>query len=191
MHREQLKQLLRSHQPYDLAEAGALDHFNAFLKAVPTCFERSHLAGHVTASAWLLNPAGDKVLLQHHAKLGIWIQFGGHCDGDPDVLKVAHVEAHEETGLPKDAIKPLSTLLFDVDVHHLPQHKGVPAHWHYDVRFVFEVDDKLPLAKNHESHEIKWLALDEVRHYTPPGNSVLRMVEKTRTLGNIRAVQAA
>ncbi len=46
-----------------------------------------------------LNNLGDKVLLLHHAKLDKWLQPGGHCDGDPDVLRVALKEAEEESGL--------------------------------------------------------------------------------------------
>src|SRR5258706_12466368 len=67
----------------------------------PRCFHRDHLPGHITASAWIVNEDFSKVLLILHAKLGRWLQPGGHADGDENVLSVASREAEEETGLTK------------------------------------------------------------------------------------------
>ena len=34
--------------------------------------------------------------MTHHKKLGMWLQLGGHCDGETDLLKVALREAKED-----------------------------------------------------------------------------------------------
>ena len=47
--------------------------------------------GHFTASGFVIHPAGDRVLLIHHAKIGAWLQPGGHIDpGDLSPLAASH-----------------------------------------------------------------------------------------------------
>ena len=43
----------------------------AFVAAEPGAFERTTQAGHVTASAWIVNPRKESALLVHHRKLGL------------------------------------------------------------------------------------------------------------------------
>ena len=45
-------------------------------RLTPDCFHRSCQVGHITGSAWLVDIAGDRVLLAHHRKLGRWLQPG-------------------------------------------------------------------------------------------------------------------
>ena len=49
------------------------DQMLAFLHSHTDCFKRSCKPGHFTGSAWLINPAGDKVLLTLHHKLQRWM----------------------------------------------------------------------------------------------------------------------
>jgi 8-oxo-dGTP pyrophosphatase MutT (NUDIX family) len=90
----------------------------------------------------------DKILLIHHRKLNKWLQPGGHCDGDTDTLAVAIKEVEEETGV---VIKPNDQVIIDLDIHRIPERKGIPAHDHYDVRYLLEADSSLPLLQNHET----------------------------------------
>ena len=62
-------------------------------------FLRERLAGHFTASCWLVDRGGGRVLLTHHKKLGFWLQLGGHADGERDLRRAALKEAEEESGL--------------------------------------------------------------------------------------------
>ena len=119
------------------------DRMLHFIGSTPDCFERTHAEGHMTGSAWLINPAGDKALLTLHHKLQRWMQTGGHADGDPDTLRVALREAEEESGI--SGILPESTEIFDIDIHLIPARpaKGEPAHYHYDVRYLLRHSSKI------------------------------------------------
>src|SRR3546814_19569559 len=64
------------------AEQSALAAVFIELLDDPDAFERRRLAGHFTASAWLVDGAGPRVLLSHHRNLDRWLQLGGHADGD-------------------------------------------------------------------------------------------------------------
>jgi 8-oxo-dGTP pyrophosphatase MutT (NUDIX family) len=111
-------------------------------------------------------------LLLHHRKLNRWMQPGGHADGDLDLLAVALREAREESGL--RSIEPVSGEVFDVDIHEIPPFKDIPAHYHFDVRFLLVADDSEVPSQNDESNEVKWIELSEIGRYTDE-ESVLRM----------------
>lgn len=174
--REELLAALRLLVPYSPREAAMRDRIAGFVARHENCYDRSLLAGHVTGSAWIVDPLRRKTLLTHHAKLHKWLQPGGHADGDSDILRVASREMLEETGLAGVALRGGG--IFDVDAHDIPERKGVPAHVHYDIRFAFEADPAHPLHVSDESHELAWIELDRVASLNTD-ESVLRMVEKT------------
>jgi 8-oxo-dGTP pyrophosphatase MutT (NUDIX family) len=115
--------------------------------------------------------------LLHHGKLGRWLQPGGHADGDPDVVRVALREAREETSL--RSLRLGGRAIFDVDVHAIPARGAEPGHLHYDVRFLFYADRTEEPSPSVESHDARWLTLDDARRLAPE-ESILRMIRKTR-----------
>ncbi|HLJ45366.1 MAG TPA: NUDIX hydrolase [Bryobacteraceae bacterium] len=167
-------QLARYQTSY-LEEKEMLEATRAFVRRYPNCFERALAIGHITGSAWILDPDENAVLLTHHRKLNRWLQLGGHCDGDSNVLRVALREAHEESGLLE--IEPLSDSIFDVDVHLIPDWKHEPAHFHYDIRYLLRASKREPFRISEESRELAWKSLDEVAAGNEP--SLVRMVRKT------------
>lgn len=177
MHRAPLLELLKAYRPVDSDDAACLARFTAFVAAHPRCFERGLEIGHVTGSAWITDAAGGRVLLTHHAKLDIWVQPGGHCDGDPDVAAVALKEAVEETGLA--TLERAGAAIFDLDIHTIPARGATPAHEHFDVRFAFRVPAGTSEAfiVSDESHDLAWVRMDELERYTRE-RSMLRMREK-------------
>lgn len=175
MHRQDLLSKLDRYRPTDPAEIESRQRIIDFVEATPDCFKRSHLAGHITGSAWLIDESRSRVLLTHHRKLDKWLQLGGHCDGDADVLGVALKEAVEESGI--DGITPVSEEIFDLDVHPIPARGDVPAHHHYDIRFLCRIDGNPAFTVSDESHELAWLAPEAILEMTV-GNSILRMREK-------------
>lgn len=126
-----------------------------FVQTTPDCFKRTHKAGHITGSAWLLNPDGTAALLTLHRKLGRWLQPGGHADGDANPLRVALREAEEESGI--IGIQPLSTAIFDVDIHRIPARPqaGEPEHLHYDIRFLLRAPHET-FTCSAESEALAW-----------------------------------
>ena len=115
----------------------------------------------------------------HHLKK--LVQPGGHADGDADILRVALRETHEETGIPAEAIRLVDGSIFDVDIHTIPPMHGDPRHIHFDIRFLVEIDDSLPVPGNDESHDVIWVPLYHVSRYNN-NLSTWRMVEKTRQM---------
>lgn len=173
--REELLAALRAHVPFNEHEAAMRERIMEFVMRREDCFERTQQAGHVTASAWVVNRERTRTLLVHHARLNLWLQPGGHCDGDADVLGVAVRETLEETGL---QAAPVVGGIFDVDAHRIPARRTEPAHVHYDIRFLLEADDGAEVVVSAESHDVRWVSLDEVAALNTD-ESVLRLVAKT------------
>lgn len=141
------------------------------------CFERSLLEGHITASAWVLTSDFKNVALLHHKKLDRWLQPGGHADGDEDVKRVALKELKEETSLVD--VTQIGDSFFDLDIHKIPERKGIPEHDHYDVRFAFIATNPDQLRKNHESNKVDWKCLNELEKFVGNDSSIIRMREKS------------
>ena len=160
MYRHALLDLLGRYEPRDSHEGPNRARIDAFVRAHADCFERSLAVGHITGSAWLIDRAGTHVLLTHHRKLDMWLQLGGHADGDPDVLAVALREAREESGI--DDMVPVSTDIFDVDVHPIPERRGEPPHDHYDIRFLLTAIGSEKTRISDESNDLRWFTADEV-----------------------------
>ena len=176
MKRDSLLALLTAYTPEDGIENEMYHATIDFIKKYPDCFERTLEIGHVTASGWVISPDAKSVLLMHHQKLGRWFQPGGHCDGDPDTEQVARKEVAEETGITDlDLIK---RGIFDVDIHLIPERKGLPAHNHYDIRYVFRAAPEQDILVNDESLDVQWIAIENVSKYND-SESIMRMVRKT------------
>jgi 8-oxo-dGTP pyrophosphatase MutT (NUDIX family) len=143
-------------------------------------FQRHHLPGHITGSAWIVDSSKQFVLLTHHAKLNKWLQPGGHADGEEDVFNVALREAMEETGIKQ--FRNLGSGIFDIDIHTIPQRKEFPEHLHYDIRFLLEADKDEELLITEESHALAWISLTEVPALTQENASITRMVYKLSVL---------
>lgn len=175
MHRKKLIELLKSYHPIDEREIAFKKEMLSFIEMEENCFERTLSKGHMTASAWLLNHDGSRALLLHHAKLDRWFQLGGHADGDSDLLQVALKEAMEESGL--EDIHPLSTEIFDIDIHLIPENSKEAAHYHYDVRFLLQATGNNEIKSNHESKALRWIDINP-ENLPTKSPSVLRMFHK-------------
>lgn len=157
------------------SQATAAEEFIRFLDVDHRAFERSNPIGHFTGSGLVLDAVKRKVLFTHHAKTHCWVQLGGHCDGIRDPFFVAWQECYQEGGLPQ--ITPHDGAIFDLDVHEIPEHKGIAAHLHYDVRYLFFADSDEGFNISDESLALAWVDLGNFAAYsTSP--SMLRMERK-------------
>ena len=160
MHRRNLLEALTRYAQRHPDEQPTVDRFSRLLEGHPNCFERDCWAGHITGSAWLLDPSQSKLLLTHHRKLNMWLQLGGHSDGDPDTAAVAKREAEEESGLP---VTLVSSEIFDIDVRF---------------QLLAQREDFVVSA---ESIDLAWVPLNALQQYTDE-ESILRMQRKWRLL---------
>jgi 8-oxo-dGTP pyrophosphatase MutT (NUDIX family) len=159
--RRQVLDILETALLFDERDREELRKITEFVLDNQDCLDRSNLSGHLTASAFVVDRARHRLLLIHHKALGRWLQPGGHADGDPDLRAVARREVVEETGLA--ALNLATPRPFDLDIHSIPERKGVPAHFHYDVRFLFEADSTLPLqSDDREVHGAVWVDLSDL-----------------------------
>ncbi len=158
--------------PNEIAKAQA---FQSLIAESPKAFSRENLEAHITASCWLLSLDQSRVLLTHHKKLNMWLQLGGHCDGNQDTLLAAHREAVEESGI--TLVKPLLSSFFDLDIHEIPERKTEPKHLHYDMTYLFQVVESEEFQVSNESNDLQWVEIDRLEKYTTE-SSMLRMREK-------------
>lgn len=154
-----LETLITAFSPQTDKERFSRDAVLGLLPALPRCLYRDHFnPGHITGSGFLVSADGQRILLNHHKFLDKWLHFGGHADGESDILNVARREVEEESGLSD------FTLAYDdilsLDVHDIPENKAKqePAHKHFDVIFLFRLNEganETPQISD-ESIMLKW-----------------------------------
>jgi 8-oxo-dGTP pyrophosphatase MutT (NUDIX family) len=131
-------------------------------------------AGHITASALVIDPEGGRVLLTLHRKLRMWLQMGGHCEpGDASLADAALREATEESGVPGLSLLPGGPVR--LDRHPIPP----PCHCHFDVQYAVVAPPDATHAISDESLDVRWFGYDEVADVAD--ESVIRLLEATRT----------
>jgi 8-oxo-dGTP pyrophosphatase MutT (NUDIX family) len=135
-------------------------------------WSRACVGAHLTASSLICSAAEGKVLLTLHARLGRWLQTGGHIESTDPTLEAAAVrEAHEESGLP-DLSLDLGPLL--LSKHEVPCGPVRPT-YHLDVQYLVLANQHL-ISPNigAESLDLRWFAHD---HLPQVDSSVVALVQ--------------
>ena len=145
----------------------------ALINRVEAPFARTTLdPGHVTASALVLTPDSQSVLLVYHERLERWLQPGGHLEpGDRSLVDAARREVLEETGIDVGDAAPR---LISLDVHDIPATRGEPHHLHHDFMFRFRLARDASPAPGTQA---VWCPLAELGRYGVDG-PVLRGLER-------------
>ncbi len=126
-------------------------------------FLRSNLTAHMTASAWVVNAARDRVLMVYHKIYDSWSWTGGHADGEEDLLSVAIREVREETGV--QSVRPVSEEIYSLEILTVDGHEKrgeyVPSHLHLNVTYLLEADEHEALRIcEAENSGVRWFTLD-------------------------------
>lgn len=143
-------------------------------------FMKDNTAGHITGSMLITNIEKTKVLLMFHKKLQFWVQFGGHCDGETDVLAVAIREFHEESGIEIEPV--IHDGMFDIHVHDIPiDRKWIPAHIHHDILYLGSISEDTPFARQEsEVDDIRWFDIEWIEKHIAE-ERMLYMMEKIKS----------
>lgn len=127
-------------------------------------FFRENKAAHMTASAWAVNAARDRVLMAYHNIYRSWSWMGGHADGERDLLRVALREVTEESGAVH--VTPVTEALFSLEILTVDGHEKsgryVPSHLHLNATYLLEVDESDPLSVCvAENSGVQWFSCKE------------------------------
>jgi 8-oxo-dGTP pyrophosphatase MutT (NUDIX family) len=129
-------ELLRVHVSADAREESDRCSMLRLAEELKEPLSRREGSAHFTASALVIDAAGDRTCLVQHEKLDRLLQPGGHLEDDDESLEAAALrEAREETAL-ELSLHPTAPRPFDLDIHEIPERPGEPAHWHLDVRYL-------------------------------------------------------
>ncbi len=161
--------VLKSHEDQEELRQLYLDH----LAAHPDGMWKACEAGHVTASALVVDPERGRALLTLHKKLGMWLQMGGHCEpGDATLASAALREATEESGI--DGLTLLPGGPVRLDRHPIPS----PCNWHLDVQYAALAPAGAVEQISDESLDLRWFAYADVPDVAD--ESVVRLLQRTR-----------
>jgi len=130
---------------------------------------------HYTATGYVKNGTGDKILFIFHKKLQFWLPPGGHVDADELPHQTVVREIFEETGIHAEIIDPIGKLTLDLNgpeiqiptpfavLHEqIPAYKDKQAHLHYDFLYhMLALNENLAHAE-HEVDAANWFTLDDI-----------------------------
>jgi len=161
--------VLKGYEDQEELRQAYLDH----LAAHPDGMWKACHAGHVTASALVVDPARERVLLTLHRKLRMWLQMGGHCEPEDVSIEAAALrEATEESGISGLTLLPGGPVR--LDRHPIP----APCHWHFDVQYAVLAPPEAEHTISDESLDVRWFPYGEVAAVAD--ESVVRLLTATR-----------
>lgn len=151
--------LLRAYCPDGAGQRDLRRQYLAHLAEHPDGMLKAGPPAHLTASCFVLDPAGEHVLLTLHRKGRFWVQVGGHLEPcDTSVADAALREATEETGMAALELVPEPV---ELHRHALAAAFGRCTE-HLDVAFVAVAPaGALPVVSD-ESDDVAWFPVDDL-----------------------------
>ena len=160
----ELIRAIEKYRPWNQQEQQDQAELLRRLKSGEPLLGRENCSAHFTASAWVVSPQRDQVLMAYHNLYDSWAWLGGHADGEADLLSVAMREVREESGLVD--VRPVLEDIFSLELLSVSGHEKrgeyVPSHLHFNVTYLLEADPKAPVrCKADENKGVAWFSLDQ------------------------------
>lgn len=168
---QEIYELIRNYKASCVQEERDRAVMLRYIEQFDDILERENLFAHFTASPWIMNHDGTKVLLVYHRIFDSWGWCGGHCDGEQDFLSVAVREGREESGL--SSIRSCPGGILGLDILPVGQHmrrgEFVNAHVHLNLTYLCTADEREPLhCKEDETKGAMWTEPEKVASYVSP-----------------------
>jgi 8-oxo-dGTP pyrophosphatase MutT (NUDIX family) len=177
--------LLTAYTPADAHQQALRDNYLTHLRTHPNGTRRECLPDHLTASALVVDPANERVLLGLHAKAKLWLQMGGHIEADDATIAAAALrEATEESGIV--GLRLWSELPLRLDRHPAPC--SPDARYHLDVQFMAVAPPGAEPVLSPEQLDLRWCPYDELAE--PTDGAVRRLVAAAKNALRGRASPA-
>lgn len=159
-----IRQSIKAYRPENEQERRDKELILSFIAANDDAFYRTNTVAHMTASAWVVNAARDRVLMVYHNIYDSWSWTGGHADGEEDLLAVAMREVMEETGVKR--VSPVTEDIFSLEVLTVDGHEKrgeyVSSHLHLNVTYLLEAEETEALKVcPDENSGVSWFTLEQ------------------------------
>ena len=160
-----LTQQLTQYCPWNEQEEADRRELLRRLESGEDLYTRSNAAAHLTASAWVVSPDRQQVLMAYHNLYDSWAWLGGHADGEWNLQKVAIREVEEESGLSQ--VTPLQEAPVSLEIltvnGHWKRGTYVASHLHLNVTYLMEADPRKPIRKKlDENSAVAWIPVEEI-----------------------------
>ncbi|HIR26789.1 MAG TPA: NUDIX hydrolase [Candidatus Choladousia intestinigallinarum] len=192
--RQNIYSLLQSYRPDCEQERMDLQVMLEYTEKFDNVLERENHFGHFTASPWIINEDGSRVLLVYHRIYDSWGWCGGHCDGDENFHEVAVREGREETGLGSIRHWKEPAEILSVEILPVPPHvrrgEFVTSHVHLNLTYLCVADEREPLHhREEETRGAMWVPAEEVGNYVSAWDRDMlsvyeKLIHKTKKLYN-------
>lgn len=113
------------------------------------------VTGHVCATAFVLTPTHDRILLVRHPRLS-WSNPGGHLETHETSLQAVRRELREETGL--DDLELLDHVPVAV---HVTDVQGDRPHRHWNIAWAFVASEDMALVEE-DGAPLAWFDVDDL-----------------------------
>lgn len=158
-----LTEQLRAYSPWNEQEARDRAQLLRRLDSGEALLTRENASAHLTASAWVVDAARERVLMAYHNIYGSWAWLGGHADGEADLASVTLREVREESGA--SGVRLLTPEIFSLEILTVDGHEKrgiyVPSHLHLNVTYLVEADSSRPMrSKADENSRVGWFTPD-------------------------------
>lgn len=155
-----LTQQLTQYRPWNEQEEADRRELLRRLESGEDLYTRSNAAAHLTASAWVVSPDRQQVLMAYHNLYDSWAWLGGHADGERDLLAVALREVREESGLTD--VRPITEDIYSLEILSVDGHEKhgryVSSHLHLNVTYLLEADPAAHIRpKLDENSRVGWI----------------------------------